>query len=95
MTQTRISRDELVKIIQSIGPRDFREFALRVTRIDPLVGETVRLHAEAADGNSPSLPEGDLEKPWVDGTLEDAAKMESFGATTVEDARKWWMRQYC
>jgi hypothetical protein len=83
-----MTRQEIKELADSAAPRDFAGFAALVSRRDPVLGATVHLHAEAADGNSPDL------RGWVDGTMADQAALEGAGIGTPSLAREWWMKNY-
>ena len=78
---------ELLNLTNGLGPRDFEGFAARVTMLDPVLGETVKMHAEAADGNSP-----DLIPHWIDGALDDQISLREQECQTPEQARAWRRR---
>jgi hypothetical protein len=67
---------------------DYAEFAARVAEIDPVLGATVKLHAEAADGNSTPVAD------WPRYTLDDYHAMQAAGIDTEDAAREWWHRRY-
>jgi hypothetical protein len=76
-----------LKKLQSIAAKstNYSDFASQVSAIDPALGETVSLHAQAADGNSPALSE------WPKYTLEDAKQIVGM---TPEEASQWWISRY-
>lgn len=78
----------LVKLLHGLDSRDFGEFADLVADLYPVLGETVRLHADAADGNSPDLVD------WPQHTADDAVAMAAAGVDTQEAARAWWLNRY-
>lgn len=80
--------EQLNQLTEGLGPCEYRAFAARVCRIDPVLGATVRLHAAAADGNSPAVTD------WPRHTLDDAAAMDAAGVDTVESAERWWADRY-
>ena len=80
-----ITLEQLRSMAEDLGSRDFRGFAARVVAVDPVLGETVRLHAEAADGNSPDLAD------WPQHTYDDYLDLD---ADSVEEARNWWEAKY-
>lgn len=83
-----MTRQQLIDLAASCEPRDFFGFADLVIRRDPVLGATVYLHAEAADGNSPDL------RGWVEGTMADQEGLEAADIETPTAARAWWMREY-
>ena len=87
-TEGSMTRQQLIDLAASCEPRDFFGFAELVIRRDPVLGATVRLHAEAADGNSPDL------LSWVEGTMHDYDGLVAQEIDTPTAARAWWMREY-
>jgi hypothetical protein len=80
--------EQLEALAAGLDAHDWTGFAARVSEIDPVVGETVRLHALAADGNSPDVAE------WPRHTWDDALDLGVAGIDTVEEAREWWEAKY-
>jgi hypothetical protein len=91
-----MTEEQLLQCARGLGPRDFARFARRVSRIDPVLGETVHLHAEAADGNSPDLLDGldSADYGWIYGTLQNDLELWERGYNTPELARAWWIWKY-
>jgi hypothetical protein len=85
MTGTMITKQQLAEIVSNLAARDFFKFAEAVIAIDPVVGATVQMHAESADGNSPDL------RDWVQYTLDDANNCDE---STIEAAQQWWRNCY-
>jgi hypothetical protein len=78
----------LIEMAIGLKDNDFSGFARKVSAVDPVLGATVALHADAADGNSPDLA------GWIEGTMDDAASLANGGITTAAAAEAWWLEKY-
>lgn len=85
----KLTKTQIEQAADGLSPRDFAEFARRISKLDKAVGKTVEMHAEAADGNSPDLIDG-----WIDGTTNDAEALAKAGIITADAAEVYWMIQY-
>ena len=84
-----MTRDQIEQAIVGLEERDFRGFARRINEIDPVLGRTVELHADAAgQGGSPNLDD------WIEGTERDAKALAQAGITTRAAAEVYWYVHY-
>jgi hypothetical protein len=83
-----MTMSELVSCAAGLEEHDWFGFAAAVAKIDPVLGEVEYLHAEAADGNSPSVTE------WPRYAMEEAEVLEREGIDSVEAARAYFERRY-
>jgi hypothetical protein len=73
-------------------PADLLAFAAVIeTACGPAAAKTVRLHIEAADGNSPTRW-----AYWVAGTARDIDEMDADGVhpDDTATATRWWHNRY-
>lgn len=82
--------ETLESMTTGLADRDYAGYADRVAAAHPALGATARMHAEAADGNSPDL------RDWPQHTLDDAACLAAEGISDDDEAgaRDWWIRRY-
>lgn len=73
---------------KALDEQDCFGYVRRVMRICRPLGEATRLHALAADGNSPDLNQ------WPSLTAEESVKMATARIRTVRQARTWWRTMY-
>jgi hypothetical protein len=86
---TKNTKTQIEQAAEGLAPRDFAGFARRISKLDKVMGKTVAMHAEAADGNSPDLADG-----WINRTMDDAEALAKAGITTAEAAEVYWMVRY-
>ena len=85
----KLTKTQIRQAADGLAPRDFSGFARRISRLDKAVGRTVEMHAEAADGDSPDLIGG-----WIDRTADDAEALAGAGTITAGAAGVYWMVRY-
>lgn len=83
-----MEHNEFERAVKGLDARDFYGFARRVERRSKIAAEAIKMHAEAADGNSPDVSE------WAFLAWDDADRMASAGVRTVRAARTWWLERY-
>jgi len=87
-----ITMQQLEAATRSLDDREWHRFAERVAEIDPVLGVTVQLHADAAaEYDDEDVP---LVSEFPSQTMDDAVELVARGIKTKDAARRWWREQY-